>query len=276
MHVLNVSVNLLQYTNVNFENNTEPQAAFYYDANLDYFGWPHAAYGVLAIVCLLVFVLPPLTVLLFYHLKIFQRCLSWCKLDRPGLHALVDAYQGCFKNSATDGVERRYFAGIYFLFRLYILFAIFSSSFSNLKFIIQLSLSIVLLMAGTLSLLRPYKKTAHNVIDFLVFLFMPLIFSPFLPITYSNHDVLVAAIFIHMIPVFALICYLIYRFFKWLCCTVVASSCRRHQPVEEEGEADEHQPLLPPTRSEVDLTDYTLDDLFPDRVLNPNCYNYQQ
>ena len=69
-------------------------AAFYYDANLSYFEGHHAAYGVLAILCLLVFVVTPTIVLLFYHLKCFQRCLTRCKLDRPGLHALVDAYQG--------------------------------------------------------------------------------------------------------------------------------------------------------------------------------------
>ena len=32
----------------------------------------------------------------------------------------MDAYQGCFKNSATDGSEGRYFAGIYLLFRFVI------------------------------------------------------------------------------------------------------------------------------------------------------------
>ena len=77
----------------------------------------HAVLGVTAILCLLVFVVPLMVLLLFYHLKIFQQCLTWCKLDRPGLHALVDAYQGCFKNIATDGKERRYFAGLYLLFR---------------------------------------------------------------------------------------------------------------------------------------------------------------
>ena len=67
--------------------------AFYYDANLPYFGWPHALYGVLAILCLLVFVVTPTTVLLFYHLKSFQQCLTRCRLDgQAGLHALVDAY----------------------------------------------------------------------------------------------------------------------------------------------------------------------------------------
>ena len=67
----------------------------------------HVVLGIVAELCLLVFVIPPMVVLLFYHLKIFQQCLKWCKLDRPGLHALVDAYQGCFKNSATDDVARQ-------------------------------------------------------------------------------------------------------------------------------------------------------------------------
>ena len=49
--------------------------------------------GVLAILCLLVFVVTPTTVLLFYHLKSFQQCLTRCRLDgQAGLHALVDAY----------------------------------------------------------------------------------------------------------------------------------------------------------------------------------------
>ena len=56
---------------------------------------------IIPILCLLVFVILPMAVLLLYPIKIFQRCLTWCRLDRPGLHALVDAYQGCFKNSAT-------------------------------------------------------------------------------------------------------------------------------------------------------------------------------
>ena len=69
----------------------------------------HAVLGVTAGLCLLVFVVP-LMVLQFcslYHLMAFQQCLTWFKFDRPGLlHALVDAYQGCFKNSATDGIYK--------------------------------------------------------------------------------------------------------------------------------------------------------------------------
>ena len=52
---------------------------------------------------------------------------------QAGLHALVDAYQGCFKNSATDGCERRHFAGIYLLFRFcYVAILFFLSVLLNL------------------------------------------------------------------------------------------------------------------------------------------------
>ena len=115
MRFLATSAKLLKFTKVQNVSTGEEYAAYYYDANLSYFSWPHAAYGVLAILCLLVFVVPLTIVLLFYHLKSFQRCLTRCKLDRPGLHALVDAYQGCFKNRATDGSERKCFAGIFLL-----------------------------------------------------------------------------------------------------------------------------------------------------------------
>ena len=147
------------------------------------------ALAVLAVLCLLVFVVLPMSVLLFYHFKIFQRCLTWCNLDRPGLHALVDAYQGCFKNSATDGNERRYFAGMYLLFRFIFIaiVGIFLSSltilYSQLQLQLQLqnkasSLLIIgptgaglsLLMGGLVVILQPYKKLLTMSLTFCYYL----------------------------------------------------------------------------------------------------------
>ena len=108
--------------------------------------------------------------------------------------------------------------------------------FSNLVhfFIVQFTLSIV--MAGALSLLRPYKKTAHNIIDFLLFFFMGVLSSGYFLPAYMQYNSSLTNVFgLIYLPVLVLVCCLIYQFFKWLCCTVVASSCRRHQPAEEEG-----------------------------------------
>ena len=108
MRFLATSAKLLKFTFVMDDAVHNYTVAFYYDANLHYFGWSHAAYGVLAILCLLVFVVTPTIVLLFYHLKSFQRCLTKCKLDRPGLHAWWMLFKAASKTvppmTVRDGV----------------------------------------------------------------------------------------------------------------------------------------------------------------------------
>ena len=122
--------------------------------------------------CLLVFVVTPTIVLLFYHLKSFQRYLTRCKLNRPGLHALVDAYQGCFKNSATDGKERRYFAGLYLLFRFcYVIFLIAPLPIFPIS-IVSFEVFLSIIMAAMIAILRPYKTIAHNIANFMSVFFL--------------------------------------------------------------------------------------------------------
>ena len=117
MRFLAVSVKLLQFITIDRVLSSSPLLSLASTIIL-------ATVGTL---CLLVFVVLPMMVVLLYPFKTFQRCLTCCRLDRPGLHALVDAYQGCFKNSATDGSEMRYFAGIYLLFRFcYVAIFVFS------------------------------------------------------------------------------------------------------------------------------------------------------
>ena len=86
MRFLATSVKLLKFTIV---YSKEDYAAFYYDANMNYFGWPHAAYGVLAILCLLLFVVTPTSDLKLLHLML-------------------------------DGSERRYFVHHLYNYRVYI------------------------------------------------------------------------------------------------------------------------------------------------------------
>ena len=286
MRFLEVSVKVLQYTKVipAILPNETSEIAFYYNANLAYFGWPHALLGVFAIVCLLVFVTLPVLILLFYHLKIFQKCLSWCKLDRPGLQALVDAYQGCFKNSATDGVERRYFAGLFLMFRWYIAFLIFprirfiSIGYGILPIPIPITAiesAISLLMSGMVVLLRPYKKTAHNIIDFLILFFMAVLSGTSLIQFVPGF----ASVTIIYLPFIVVVCYVIYRIFKQ-CCEIVTCERRTKRPKKTMDRMlrvslTDSQPSTTSsevTISMVSLTDYVSDDIFADRIINPNKY----
>ena len=213
---------------------------------------------------LLVFVVP-MAVLLLYHPKIFQLCLIYCKLDRPSLHALVDAYQGCIKNSATDGVERQYFAGIFLLFRFcYLLFIFFSSIFSNfhnLSDIKNLPLTIYeacisFIMAGVIVMMQPYKKRVHNVTNFVIYLWMSMIaiplLSPFISVYTNCTNPL---IFLPLLVVFFYFAYCVIKY----CFSSCTAACK-HTRVEYgyfNSSNKEATPLSPkpPTKSEVILGD---------------------
>ena len=233
---------------------------------------------IIPILCLLVFVILPMTVLLLYPFKIFQRCLTCCRLDRPGLHALVDAYQGCFKNSATDGREGRYFAGLYHLFRFFyvtilVLFLnpVFIDNWTTFWILILPSSAAGLsfVFAGLVLLLRPYKKTSQNIIDFLTLFWMSVVgavaiiaFSLVTPILF--------------LPFLVLLCYLMYRVIKCCCrCTTRIfhnSSCDDdipYAPLQQQ----QQQSLIPPTTTVVGLGDYDEDDEYPDRMVHPDGYN---
>ena len=293
MRFLATSVKLLQFTRIRFydEENSFSHLAFFYDANLPYFGWPHVVYGVLAIVCLLVFVVPPTVVLLFYHLQCFQRCLTWGKLDRPGLHALVDACQGCFKNSATDGSERRYFAGICLLFRVLYVSCFLASGFFSSSVISFLQAFIVpifshacisFVLAAMVVILRPYKKTSHNFINCLLFFYMFLISEVsvinLIPLP-NVKNIYFEFSSVLYIPFLVLCLYFIYQ----LCKHCIKHVQKRRNVVENQLQDDsdaaidaEQAPLLVPVMNVVmGNCEYVADDLYTDRVLNPGGYNEQ-
>ena len=263
MRFLATSVKLLKFTVVVGE---EGYTAFYYDANLSYFGWPHAVYGVLAILCLLVFVVTPTIVLLFYHLKSFQRCLTRCKLNRPGLHALVDAYQGCFKNRATDGSERRYFAGIYLLFRFcYVALFITPFDFIIPYNFVTFSMGVTTCLSGFMLLLiiilRPYKSAAYNFTSFMVMVIL---------LSYAFGTMASQLIFTVYTPFLALCLYLTYRLLKLCCLRII---CKKNKEMNPGNESQpERAPLVVPVTT-VSVNEYVPDDLYADRVLNPDEYN---
>ena len=240
---------------------------------------------IISAMSLLLFVLPLMTILLFYHLKIFQRCLTCCKLDRPGLHALVDAYQGCFKNAATDNSERRYFAGFYLFFRLFTILLTFPLLLLLPIVIILPEILMSFLMIGIVLILRPYKRIAHSVVDFLILFFMTLI--PLLSLLDLDFNISLINIHIKVdyyylpfrnMPCLVVTIYALHKFLKH-CCLLY---CKRshHRPTmrdESRPPPTECTPLVThPTTSEVTLdNDYIEDDLYADRILHPGGYNEQ-
>ena len=114
------------------------------------------------------FVITPPLLLLHYPLWFIEWCLGkvdclWRWYPVGKVHLLLDTFQGCFKN------RYRFFAGLYFLFRL-IININFSFSYSWLvQYILQLIVCTV--MVVILALCQPYNKEnkIFNYIDVLFF-----------------------------------------------------------------------------------------------------------
>ena len=114
-------------------------------------------------------------------------------------------------------------------------------------------------MAGLVVIMRPYKKIAHNVIDFLILFFLILIgASSFM------RPAIIGFYFVFgpkYLPFIIIFCYVFYRLLKHCCCSCVALRRGNVRQVIPGNEADsssitEHKPLLnPPTTSEVTLND---------------------
>ena len=117
---------------------------------------------------LAIFVVTPPLLLLHYPLWLFEWCLGkvdclWRWYPVGKVHLLLDTFQGCFKN------RYRFFAGLYFLFRLAININ-FSFSYSwHVQYILQLIVCTVMIVI--LALCQPYNKEnkIFNYIDVLIF-----------------------------------------------------------------------------------------------------------
>ena len=162
-----------------FGKNTsnEEKVVFYY-GEFDYFKGDHLPYAIPAIfVFAFMGLLPPLLLLsfplcykVFALLRIqeskFTRIL--CKIfPLEKFKPFFDSFQGSFKD------EYRYFAGLYFLYRLSaLLIYIFSDYLATFYFLLELQFILTLTIH---SWIQPYKKKWHNRLDIFLFTLLAIL-----------------------------------------------------------------------------------------------------
>ena len=99
--------------------------------------------------------------LLIYPTTCFQRCLNTCRLRSHALQIFVDTFQGHYKDSTEPGTrDCRWFAAVYFLARITVLFIIFGYSKNVMCFALT-GLSTILL-GIVMILIQPYKSVKAN------------------------------------------------------------------------------------------------------------------
>ena len=178
LKLVRISLLLMTFTNVmQIEDGQEKVVLRVnnYDPTVVFFSRQHLPFIFLGGFLFTTFsILPPL-LLLFYQYKLVQRCLNRWKLNRIGLKVFMDVFQGCYKDGRNGGADRRFFAGLYLLFRVAI-FAFFNSQNYHIltyECLVVLCIIIICLLAW----LQPYKDMFYNKLDILFIALLAIIFG---------------------------------------------------------------------------------------------------
>ncbi len=140
----------------------------FYDGDLEYFRGEHLKYAIPALffLCGITISLP---VLLFCY-PLCYKIVALCNLQESLLMRIsctyiplekykpfFDSFQGCFKD------EHRYFASIYFLYRL-LLLTLLAGFFNFINTHLAMEIAFILMLILHVTIM-PYKKKWHNIID---------------------------------------------------------------------------------------------------------------
>ena len=154
------------------EGNTFITTAVFLEGHLTPFSGGHIKYAILAVFCMLVMIIP-MFLLLVYHPITFNalklvRCSDTnpvarkiCHLPYSKLKPFLDSFQGCFKDNY------RVFAGLYFVYRILIIFTMLVPSLTNTYVTLE-SLLVIFLLVHAIA--QPYQQRSHNIIDGLLFI----------------------------------------------------------------------------------------------------------
>ena len=135
-------------------------------------------------------------------------------------------------------------------------------------------------LAAMVAIMRPYKKTIHNFINCLLFVYMFLIlWVSVINFALMNIYLEIAVSSVLYVPFLVLCLYFTYK----LCKLCIKHVQNRRKIIVNQSKDDsdaatsaEQAPILvPATNVAMDDCEYVADDLFPDRVLNPGGYNEQ-
>ena len=201
------------------------------DGELDYLRGVHLWYAVPAILCVIFILIPPPTILILEPIltKLFSiDCFTNTQAKwlynrlRLKLMPFLDSFQACFKD------RHRYFAGLYFIYRLIgPMTGVYSAEIS---YTYTAHCVALLLVIACHAIIRPYKTKWHNIIDFLILLnlFIVIIFTlmNYNATIYAGfHNVIksrsVAQIILLCFPIGYLVCYIAVTIVSRYCYSVL-------------------------------------------------------
>ena len=185
VRLLSVSSLLLIPTHI-FDAHGNARGLFLFsDGSVKFFGNEHLPYAILAVIVMLFLVIFPLLFFILYPMRCFQKCLTYFNLRCHALRVFMDAFQGCYKDG-TDGTrDCRYFAVIYPLFKISLLF-MYVVTLSELYYaIVTVGL---LLVAMLIVIVQPYKIqfATYNTTDSVLIVLLAALYASLLCFSVSS------------------------------------------------------------------------------------------
>ena len=142
-----------------------------FDGELDYLKGAHLWYALPAFLCILFILIPPPTILILepiltklFSMNCFTRTPPKWYYDklRMKLMPFLDSFQACFKD------RHRYFAGLYFLYRL-LFITIASIIVQDPQYYYGLVIALFMLIIPLHAFIQPYKKKWHELSEMSLF-----------------------------------------------------------------------------------------------------------
>ena len=216
--LLSVSFDLLVPIYVYNMNGSVVGTYLYYDGSIEYFGKKHLPYAILALFVVLIFIILPILLLLLYPMRCFQRCLGHCRVRWHALHIFIDAFQGCFKDGTNGTRDCRYFAAVYLLARLVLIFLF---AVTNSVAYYATAMSVLIGVTMLLAIFQPYKAEfrTYNAVDsgFILTLAMWYVTALFFSKTpVKSHKLLDATVVVSFLLAALPLLYLVVIFGHWI------------------------------------------------------------
>ena len=271
-----VSFSILSSTQLHdTEGNQVGGSVLYFDAEVKFLHGEHIGFALLAITVLVVFVALPPFFLIVYPLKIFHRLLNACSLRCHALHIFADSFQGCFKDGTNGARDCRYFAALYFVFRIAVYTIYITEQNAMVQYLLQqiLTTLAIILFAS----LRPYKQDFYNNLDTALFSLLAILNAlSFYNLAHTlEHSGISPPVFVInyiliFVPFLYISGYIIYQFLMWQNCFTRCLKAMKSQWLSERDPNSETASLT--AENSERFYSSTEDDEVPDRLLNPQNY----
>ena len=237
-----ISVQLLSAVELYNHKNNAVEKVLYIDGNVRYFHGDHIPFALAALVILVVFVLCPPVLLLAY-----PKCstCSICKIGgriRVQTQLFLNTFYGCYKDGRDGTWDFRYFAGLYFVFRLVFLSVYYLSTSS---WSLQYTLQQIMCTAGffLFAVFRPYRNDFYNKVDATMFVILATInaLSIYNYLTEKNASSQLVFGFIYVLIWFPLVYMLIFLFYHFWKSNNLSSKYCNFWRRQNSGEEDPQQ-----------------------------------